>query len=66
MRQPTPMIATLALGAIALVFCPAAKSGCGSKEANETLTSPVQAVTTLLERDSCTSRARPIHRQHRA
>lgn len=34
-----------------IVFLPAAndKNGCGSEEANTTLTSPVQAVTTLLE-----------------
>lgn len=36
--------------AAALTILPGARSGCGSKEANETLKSPVQAVTTVLER----------------
>lgn len=56
-QRRTPVLATLALGVIAFVFCPGAKNGCGSKEANETLTSPVQAVTTLLERDDGTVEA---------
>lgn len=34
-----------------LLFLPAAKNGCGSKQANTTFTSPVQAVTTLLGHD---------------
>src|SRR5262245_61104226 len=33
-----------------LLFLPAAKNSCGSQEANTTLNSPVQAVTTILER----------------
>lgn len=41
----------IAAALFALVFLPAAKNGCGSKEANTTFTSPVQAVTTLLEHD---------------
>lgn len=42
--------ATLAAALVGVMFTlPAAKSGCGSKEGVETLTSPVQAVTTLLE-----------------
>ncbi|MBU0551075.1 hypothetical protein KKF91_07300 [Myxococcota bacterium] len=40
-------IALLLLGALCL---PGAKSGCGSSESNETLTSPVQGVFTILER----------------
>ncbi len=36
---------------LALLFLPAAKNGCGSKEANTTFASPVQAVTTLLAHD---------------
>ena len=45
--RPLPIVL---LATLALLGLPGAKSGCGSKEANETLTSPVQAVTTLLER----------------
>lgn len=41
-----------ALGAL-----PGAKTGCGSLESNETLTSPVQAVTSLLERSDGTVEA---------
>ena len=37
------------LAALCLFLLPGAKNGCGSKESNETLKSPVQAVTTLLE-----------------
>lgn len=37
-----------------------AKSGCGSEEANETFTSPVQAVTTLLERADGTVEAQLV------
>jgi hypothetical protein len=41
----------LALAALALFLLPGAKNACGSKEANTTLLSPVQAVTTLLEHE---------------
>lgn len=41
----------MALGALALGLGTGAKNGCGSKEANDTFTSPVQAVTTVLEHD---------------
>ena len=44
---PLPVVL---LATLALLGLPGAKSGCGTKEANETLSSPVQAVTTLLER----------------
>lgn len=49
-RSGTPWFATLACAAISFALFPGAKNGCGSKEANQTLLSPVQAVTTLLER----------------
>ena len=39
---------------LALAAFPGAKNGCGSEEANKTLASPVQAVTTILERDDGT------------
>ncbi len=39
------------LAALALGLGTGAKNGCGSKEANDTFTSPVQAVTTVLEHD---------------
>jgi hypothetical protein len=41
---------TLVFAILAMTLLPGAKNGCGSKEANQTLSSPVQAVTTLLER----------------
>ncbi len=44
----------------ALLFLPAAKNGCGSKEANTTFTSPVQAVTTLLANDNGTVEAEVV------
>ncbi|MCU0692448.1 MAG: hypothetical protein MUF54_13690 [Polyangiaceae bacterium] len=50
-------IAQLSLAALALALFPGAKNGCGSQEANETLRSPVQAVTTLLERSDGTVEA---------
>lgn len=53
-RTGAPWFATLACAAISFALFPGAKNGCGSKEANETLLSPVQAVTTLLERSDGT------------
>jgi len=50
-RASKRMLSKLLVAGLALAFLPGAKNGCGSKEANETLTSPVQAVTTLLERN---------------
>ncbi len=48
-----PKLSTIAkrivIAVVALGLFPGAKQGCGSEEANETLLSPVQAVTTLLE-----------------
>jgi len=45
----TPTLATLACAILAFIVCPGAKNGCASEEANTTLTSPVQAVGTILE-----------------
>jgi len=50
-RASKRTLSKLLVAGLALVFLPGAKNGCGSKESNQTLTSPVQAVTTLLERD---------------
>lgn len=45
---------TAACAVLALLWLPGAKNGCGSEEANETFSSPVQGVTTLLERSDGT------------
>ena len=55
-RAISPYISLFAAG-ISLALFPGAKNGCGSEEANTTLTSPVQAVTTLLERSDGTVEA---------
>jgi len=58
MSQISPrFVFKLVVAGLALAIFPGAKNGCGSKEANETFTSPVQAVTTLLERDDGTVEA---------
>ena len=52
----SPYVTLFAAG-ITLALFPGAKNGCGSEESNTTLTSPVQAVTTLLERSDGTVEA---------
>lgn len=49
-RSRVPWLATLTCATLSLALFPGAKNGCGSKEATQTLLSPVQAVATLLER----------------
>ena len=46
--QAVPYVKLAAMG-LSLALFPGAKNGCGSEEANTTVASPVQAVTTLLE-----------------
>jgi len=51
-RSEASWLATLVCAAISVSLFPGAKNGCGSKESTTTLLSPVQAVTTLLERSN--------------
>ncbi len=50
----TQRITTIAALTGLVLTLPAAKNGCGSLESNDTLLSPVQAVTTVLEHDDGT------------
>ena len=50
MRNLTKPAHALAVALLAFTVLPGAKGGCGTEEANETRKSPVQAITTLLER----------------